>query len=186
MHQPYREDQQPGPLKETESVFNLIVSVVLIHALVGEVFLRRPGSFGDRYLRSPIAAWPILTISIFALFWSPPEGAGAVLCILPAYLMLLVVNSIKQRHDEHSMFTGTSWLGSDCVKAKGRREPAFVLLLALFACPLPALCMYLFTTALALAVQSSMLQRRDESLRRAARDARREGDFYGRFLDEQD
>lgn len=141
-------DEQPKPPFHPDSIRRDVGFVALAlqaFAATAEVFLRRHGTFGERYLgaRSLLGA---ALIFLFPVFW-PDHDPAPMLGFLCVYLSACasarvgVLRRVRRGGPQpHSLYSGTPWLMRftgrlNEVTVKGIVEPILVFLIGAFMLP---------------------------------------------------
>lgn len=107
--------QPPSFMQQVRTATGWALLVCHSLAATWEVFLHRPGSFGERYL-GPQAALAILLIPGFAIFW-PEHDASGLLVFLFCYLVMCffarIATILRQRAggpQPHSYYSGAPFI----------------------------------------------------------------------------
>lgn len=176
-------EAKPDLVADGKTLFAFVNGVLAYQALSIEVFLRRPGTAGDRWPSWMSIFITGLYIPITTLFL--PQASHPALAVLWfGFIGMAIVHRFLPNRREHSRYNGRSWLGSNDKKAKGTREWLFLLLLAVLAAPWPGVAGYLLFSSVALAARFSLNQMAEAAVRRSAQDARIDQNYYGRLIDE--
>lgn len=171
---------QPDKLPEINEITGLIHAVISLHAFTVAVFLRRPGTAGDRWANGLFLLFALAYVPLFCLFF-PPQEIGPMLYVWYASTGLTILHRLFNDREEYGYYSGRSWLGTD-EQAKGRREVLFVAALGILASPSAPVRAWLLIGAVCLLLEVTIERQRNNVFRRAARDARMRQAHYGGLL----
>ena len=178
------EGRPPSMMADTKQMVNCLMMLALVAGFSAAVFLRRPGTAGDRWAGGMIILFGAFYIPVFAVLFSPTDGA-VLMPVMWAYLAFAVVHRLFPDRSEYGFYGGRSWLGSDARRAKGKREPALLLVLAVLASPWPPVAAWLVAAAVGLAAEWSLQEWQKLAVQRSARDARLKQEYYGGLINDE-
>lgn len=174
----------PDPLKEIKTGFEFVRLLTLIAAFSVAVFLRRPGTAGDRWVGGLKVMFSLLYLLALASMFPPGEGGGVLAAIMFLFLLMCLTHRFWHDPLEHGQYGGISWMGRNDARAKGKWEMTLAFCLAILALPLPGLAVWLGVGAIGLAAEFSFEQWRVKAIQRAARDARIRQDYYAGAIED--
>lgn len=174
------QEQQDKPLSMSDKV-NIGIAVVQIISHMVELFLRRPGTFGSRYVGFQfVLSW--LFLFFFPVFFQR-EDPRPLLAFWVASTVMLLVHRIAggwrqwYGHETHSRSGGESWF-SGSFTARCVKELLALIALAIgafsFSAPLGT---YLMISAACLYLSMVYLAEADRARVRAAKDARMDAEW---------
>jgi hypothetical protein len=175
-----QEQNQQEPFQEMRQSANICVGLAQIMSKMLEVFLRVPGTFGERYLNfQAVFSWLILLVWGPMLF--PTEDPRPMLwawLAATAWLLVHRVAGLFRGNAEHSRYWGRSILPP-------HMEPVVAALTGMitlaFSMPLGS---YLLFAGIALGISMSWQESADRARVRAMRDARIEQEWFMRQVEE--
>jgi hypothetical protein len=153
-----------------DDYFNLFVLVCQIASKPVEAFLRVPGTVGVRYfnLQAVVGTCALL---LWVTSWHP----GHAVLAFYASAIMFAIHRLARRWtpiDEHSMYTGRSWIPGDELTVKGVWEVLFVALTGILLLgPSPGLGTWLLLSAVGLLGTHSHFSLRMKAIDRSIRDA---------------
>jgi hypothetical protein len=178
-----RNQQQPQscePFQEMRSNVNMLVGLCQIIGKPMEVWLRRPGTWGDHFAgHQMVLGW--LFIPVFTVVLFPQESPVPMVTFWGLTTFWLIVHRIKgwqlrrKGYRPHSRYTGCPWIPwVSEINAKCNWEPTLVMALfpvVLFNVPLGA---YFLVSGSALFLAAGWQRAADSARLRQMRDARLE------------
>jgi hypothetical protein len=167
--------QEPRKEMGLSEQFNVLVGLGQVAAFPATAFLRRPGTWGERYA-GPHGLAGVVAMFLFIGSFGDPVALGALYATL-AMLAVHRVAGLGRPAETHSLYSGRPWLPGDELKVKGRAEPVLVLLAGLTVQAVsPGLGLWLVISAVGLALTHDHYRLRMAAEVRAIRDARIEGE----------
>jgi hypothetical protein len=174
------------PMSMSDKV-NILVAIVQIISHMVELFVRRPGSFGTRYVGLQfVLSWGFLFF--FPVFFQHDDPAPVLTFWLICTAMLLIhrIAGVFLRTDTvHSLSVGRSWF-SGSFSTQSAKEFVFVMAVSFgvstFSIPLAT---YLFWSAVCLAISMTYVLQAEKARLRAAIDARLDAEWMQKQLEEQ-
>src|SRR3984957_2115974 len=124
------QEQQPQQASLSQNL-NVLIGLVQIISKAGDVFMRRPGTWGSRHANFQMAL-SFIVLFCFGPMTFPRESPTPMLYLFVAAIALLLVHRIAgwlRSHRVHSMYTGRSWFTGKEATAKMLLEPMGVALL---------------------------------------------------------
>jgi|ERR1043165_6581525 hypothetical protein len=178
MYDSQQQPQQGQPFQEMRQNVNMLVAVIQIIARMSEVFLRRPGTWGERYCGLQFVLSWIFCFCFSSLFY-PREDPRPMLSFWLAATALLLVHRIcgvwRRRfgYESHSLYSGRSWFAGDEIRAKTFKEPIVTILVGVFVLyGSTPLGVYLIVAGICLGVANQYQAFAEDARVRQARDAR--------------
>jgi hypothetical protein len=175
--------QSQQPFQEVRQTANALIAAAQIMGKMAEVFLRVPGTFGDRFLGlQAVFSWIILLIWGPLIF--PTEDPRPMLWLWIAATVMLIIHRITgafRKNEEHSLYSGRpilSWFFADEIRLKGTWEPMVVVVAGIGALSFSiALGSYLVAAGIAIGIGAEWQRAADRAKVRAMRDARIEQEW---------
>jgi len=134
MHDQQQQQQKP-PFHDVRQSVNAFIGLCQIISKPMEAWLRRPGTWGDRYVNHQmLLGW--LFIPLFSALLFPREPQGPMLWFMVLTALVLLVHRVRgwrlrrRGYRPHSRYMGRSWVPwASSVNAKCNWEPTLVWML---------------------------------------------------------
>jgi hypothetical protein len=117
MHDQQQQPQKPL-LQEWAQNTNIILGIIQIYCMIFSVFVKKPGSWGERFASwRMMASWVLLFL--FGPLFYPREDHRPLLLLFLASTVLLLIHRVagiwrrSRGYRCHSLYPGNSWLGTD-------------------------------------------------------------------------
>jgi hypothetical protein len=161
-------DQNRKPFQGLRDSINLLHLTLQVMAAPVEVWLRKPGTVGERYFG--IAAFlSLLFMPMFFAAVEMPDPYGGALIFWCAYIVMLAVHRVARvgrKAEVHSHCMGESIFGYNV-------EPVVCFLVGGLLCVVSIpVGLYVVCAAFAVSFESEFIKARDRAQVRALRDAR--------------
>lgn len=185
------EQQQPGrPFEEERKQLGMLLAIAQMVCAPAEIWLRRGGTFGEKYLGYHLGMGLLLMFMAPPLFF-PADDARPLLLAWGTTLVMAAAHRIKgawlRRRGRlvHSQYSGDSVFG-DGIWVKQHLEPGACIFGGLAMCFLsPPLGAWMIASGLCLGFCVAWNAERDAARVRAMRDAQIENSYYAdRFKQE--
>jgi hypothetical protein len=178
-----KEERPPSLFEDLKQQFNIGVGVSQIFSKPVQVWLHRPGTWGDRFANYQLVIGFIAMWAFGPLCFAQDSQCGmTVFCLLTTAMLLVhrLAGHWNRRAiaQTHSHYSGTPWLPGDEMRVKTKLEPLLLICVGPVVIGFyPPLGTYLLLTGIALAISMAWQAAAHNARIRSIRDSKIEQEW---------